>query len=114
MMGFFFIFYLNIFGQNSNQADSLELIYTSGTFVEQDKLKILESLAKNSADPEKNLIFSNILIETARALDSSRYLFIGYLYRGYAYKSKGDFIEAMDSFILAAKLIKIIKLAWLW
>jgi len=102
--GFFFIFYTNVFSQDAKLADSLETVYVSGAYKEQDKLKILEGLAVNHNDPEKQLTFSVELLETAKALDSTDYLFKGFLHKGNAFKSKGDYNEAMKSYIFAAEI----------
>ena len=104
IMGFFFIFYTGAFSQDAKRGDSLEAVYTQGTYREQDKLKILEGLAINHNDPEKALTFSIELIETAQALDSLQYLFSGFLAKGNALKLKGDYNRAMENFILAAEI----------
>jgi len=103
-MGFFFIFYANVFSQDSKLADSLETVYVSGAYKEQDKLKILEGLAIHHNNPEKKLIFSVELLETARALDSTDYFFNGLLYKGNALKRKGDYSKAMESYFQAAEI----------
>ena len=103
-MGFFFIFCLNIFSQNPKLVDSLEAVYASGLYKEQDELKILYGLAVGHIDPEKKLIFSDKLIETARSLDSINYLIKGLIYKGYAFKYKGDLTESMDNFMQAGKI----------
>lgn len=104
IMGFFFIFCSAVFSQDAKLADSLEIVYKQGTYKEQDKLKILEGLALNHNDPEKQLIFSSELLETAQDLDSTDYLFIGFLHKGNALKAKGDYSMAMENFILAAEI----------
>ena len=104
MMGFFFIFCSAVFSQDAKLGDSLDTVYASGDYKEQDKLKILEGLAANHNDPEIQLTFSVALLETAQALDSLQYLFNGLLHKGNAFKSKGDYNEAMKNFILAAEI----------
>ncbi|MEN8125724.1 MAG: adenylate/guanylate cyclase domain-containing protein [Bacteroidota bacterium] len=72
-------------------------------FEEQDRLKILEELAISNSDPEKKLTYSKELIQTAQILDSIDYLYVGYLQKGNAHKSKGDYIKALDCYIKASK-----------
>ena len=101
MLGFFFIVSSGVYGQNQKLADSIESDYLEGNFNEQDRLKILRDLAVNHSDPEKKLIFSIELIESASALDSIHYLFSGYLQKGHAYKNKGELGSALESYFQA-------------
>jgi len=103
-MGFFFIFYANVFSQDAKLGDSLETVYVSGAYKEQDKLKILEGLAIHHNNPGKKLFFSVEFLETARTLDSTEYLFNGLLYKGNALKRKGDYSEALESYFQAAEI----------
>ena len=103
-MGFFLIFYSGLYSQDQRIADSLELIYSSGKFEEQDRLKILKELAIENADPEKKLTFSKELIKISGKLDSTEYLYSGYMQKGTALREKGDLGLALDSYIVAANL----------
>ena len=104
LLGFFLFLITCTFGQNIQRIDSLESIYELGTYEEQDKLIILNSLAFNHSDPDKRLIFSEELIENARAMDSRDHLFNGFLNKGYALSAKGDFNEALETFYQAAEI----------
>ena len=99
-----FIFQFGIIGQNQTVSDSLETEYLAGNYKEFNKLKILSSLALNLENPEKQLKYSLELIETAKLLDSSKYLFDGYLSKGNALRLKSDLIQAQESYFNAAKI----------
>ena len=103
-LGFFFIFFSVVFSQNKQLVDSLESVYLLGAYKEQDKLVILEALSLNHSDPDKKLIFSEEFLETAQAVDSINYLFIGFLNKGYALTDKGDYSEALETFFQAAEI----------
>ena len=104
LIGFFLMTSSLIYGQNKNLADSVENIYVRGVFNEDNRLKILLSLAENHIDPEKKLHFSNELIKTAQDLDSTDYLFTGYLQKGTAYRKKGELSNALESYLTASKV----------
>lgn len=102
-LGFLLVFSSNIFGQNQSLADSLDLVYVTGNFKEQDRLNIILELAVNHVDPEKSLVYSEKLIEKAQELDSTQYLYNGLLQKGNALKAKGDLTEALRIYIEAAE-----------
>ena len=104
ILGFFLIFYTSIYSQKQRVADSLEAIYLSGEFKEHDKLKILKELAINQSDPEKLLTYSEEIIQIARALDSSDYLYSGFLRKGGAYRDLGEYKKALACYFDAAKI----------
>ncbi len=104
ILGFFLLFYSLIYSQDQKKADSLELIYDSGNYKEQDQLKILNGLAKNHIDPEKQLIYSTKLIHLATKLDSTNYLWFAYSMQGTALRNKGDYSNALKSHIKAAQI----------
>tara|TARA_R110001583_G_scaffold1775_5_gene13622 strand:+ start:2974 stop:4839 length:1866 start_codon:yes stop_codon:yes gene_type:complete len=104
LMGFFCLQFLILNAQNQRISDSLEIIYKSHTFNSQDELKILKALAEDETYPEKKLLLSLKLIETALKLDSTSYLFSGYLQKGNAFRLKSDLTKALESFFKAAKI----------
>lgn len=103
-MGFFFILCLVGYSQDKTQGDSLELIYKGGRYKKQDQLKILKSLAVNHTDNEKRLAYSELLIKIARELDSTDYLFQGFLEKGNTLRLKSDLSHALESYFQAARL----------
>lgn len=104
-LGFFFIFYLSVFGQTQLSIDSLESIYQSGRYAEHDKLKILKELAINHSNNDRRLFFSEELIREADALDSNSYLFQGFLEKGNSLRIKSDLSHALESYFQAAQLV---------
>jgi len=66
-------------------------------------------LATNTEDPQKMLDFSIVLIETAQKLDSSMYLYSGFLNKGNALRLKSDLTQALESYFEAAKIAGIEK-----
>lgn len=108
-MGFFFIFCSGLYCQDQKIADSLESVYSKGTFKEQDQLKILKQLAIENADPEKKLTYSLELIKAAQKMDSIAYLYSGYLNKGTALREKGDLSQALDSYFQAENLATELK-----
>ena len=103
-LGFYLLFCSLIYSQDQKKSDSLELIYNSDNFEEQDRLKILEGLAFNHTDPEKQLIYSNELIQLVTKLDSTNYLWSAYTMQGTALSHKGDYSNALKSLIKAAEV----------
>jgi class 3 adenylate cyclase/Tfp pilus assembly protein PilF len=108
IVGFFFIIYSSIYGQDKStiDIDSLSQIYKSGIYKKQDKLKILKELAVNHTDPEKILQYSEELIEAARGLDSIDYLFQGYLEKGNALRFKSNLSHALQSYFQGAQIVE--------
>ncbi len=64
----YFIIFSSIYSQDKKEIDSLELVYTSGDFEEQDRIKILQILASNHLNPEKQLEYSIELINLSQEL----------------------------------------------
>ena len=104
VLGFFYLFCPMAKGQDQRFADSLEVVYKTGNFLEQDRLKILHQLVTSFENPERKLNYSYELIERAQRLDSNQYLFDGYLQKGTALRLKSDLTEALKSYFEAAKI----------
>ncbi len=102
-LGFFLIYMGIIHGQNQQLADSLELLYSQGNFEEHNRLKILEQLAINQLDPEKKLSRSDELIRLALEMDSTSYLWSGYIQKGTAYKVKANYDKSLENYFHAAE-----------
>ena len=103
-MGFFFIFCIGLFAQNQSLTDSLELIYESGQFDEKDQLNNLKHLARYHTDQQKRIEFSDELIKAAKAVDSVKFLWSGYLEKGHALNKIGDLNLALKNYLLAADI----------
>ena len=104
MLGFFFIGYVGVYCQDQTYLDSLEIVYSKGNLLEQDRLDILLELARSITNPQNKLLYSIELLETAQALDSSSYLYDGFLHKGNALSQKGDLPQALESYFQAAKI----------
>jgi class 3 adenylate cyclase len=102
--GFFCLFYLNTFSQNQKLSDSLEIVYNNKTFAPQDELDILRQLVGTGSNNDKKLFFCEKLIKKATELDSSKYIYIGYLQKGNTYRLKSDLTKALDCFFKATKI----------
>ena len=103
--GFFFIFCPGAYSQKRTHLDSLESVYIQGLYEDHDKLKILKELAVNHTDTEKKLLFSEELIKAAEALDSTDYLFQGFLEKGNAYRLRSDLSDALESYFQGATIV---------
>lgn len=105
------LFCLNIllpiasYSQDQTRADSIEKIYNSSNKAKQD-LKVLKGLAENTIAPYMKLKFSKELLKHAKKQDSSSYLYTGYLQKGNALASRGDFSDALESYFKAASVAK--------
>ncbi|SDS22591.1 adenylate/guanylate cyclase domain-containing protein [Gramella sp. MAR_2010_147] len=105
------LFCLNIllpiasYSQDQTRADSIEKIYNSSNKAKQD-LKVLKGLAENTIAPYMKLKFSKELLKHAKKQDSSSYLYSGYLQKGNALASRGDFSDALESYFKAASVAK--------
>lgn len=96
---------LTCLSQSPSSIDSLETLYTEGTYAPQQKLLLLKELAINHPDAERALFYSEQLIEAAQAVDSIEYLFQGYLEQGNAYRLKSDLSQAMESYYQGARIV---------
>ncbi|MCB7482279.1 adenylate/guanylate cyclase domain-containing protein [Christiangramia sediminis] len=95
----------NTIAQDQAIADSLEKIYSSN-YKLQNNLKLLKELSENSIAPYKKLKFSNELLKAAKEKDSSTYIYSGYLQKGNALASRGDFSEALESYFKAGSVAR--------
>lgn len=100
-----FLLSVNSIAQDQTIADSLEKIYVSNNKL-QNNLKLLKELSENSIDPYKKLKFSNELLIIAKEKDSPTFVYSGYLQKGNALASRGDFSEALESYFKAGSVAK--------
>lgn len=104
LIGFFCLVYNSSFSQNISISDSLESVYRMGGYDKKDQLKILDTLSRNHPDPQKVLQYSTELIQKAKLLDSSQYLFSAILRKGNALRLKGDYAQALGTYFEAASI----------
>ncbi len=103
-MGFFLVFCAQLFCQGQQTIDSLEQVYLSSTYKDQEKLKLLQELAFNHNDPEKALHYSEESILNAKRLDSTLRLYHAYFNKGNALTRKGNLSEALESYFKGAEI----------
>jgi adenylate cyclase len=101
--------YSNFFSQNKKLADSLVSLHNSKKYAEKDVLSILKGLAVNHPNSDEKLKYSLQLIKLAKQLDSTQYLYSGYLEQGNAYRLKGDFNLALKCYVNAGKIVSLKK-----
>ena len=101
---FILVFSWALHGQNQVIADSLERVYNSGSFDEKDRLQLLFGLARNHQDPENILRYSNELLRSAKALDSTERMIDAYIQKGNALRLKGDLNLALTNFLEGFKI----------
>jgi len=92
------------FGQNPEVSDSLIKIYESGNYDSAQRLYLLDRIARNNPNLDESLKYSDQLLIEAIAVDSSRYVYRGYLNRGQALEQKGDLSEALESYFKAVDI----------
>lgn len=103
ILGFFFI--SPTYAQDlKKDIKIVEEEYISKTFNTQDELKILSQLSSEISDPDKILEYSNLLIDKAKLVDSTRYLFDGYLQKGNAYSLKRELSKALEFYQMASTI----------
>jgi len=93
------------FGQNRNVSDSLIQLYESGNYDPLQQLDILDQIAQNSPYPDESLKYSDQLLKVAIAVDSSKYVYLGYRHQGNAHEQKGDLSMALESYFKAGEFI---------
>ncbi|NEV93995.1 tetratricopeptide repeat protein [Psychroflexus sp. YR1-1] len=103
ILGFFFIG--TSYSQNHPSAlDSLEQLYSSGAFDQNDELRLLSKLVKELEDRSKIIRYGDLLIEKATKADSTQYLFTANLQKGNVYLLESELSKALESYQIAAKL----------
>jgi len=100
LIGFLCLVYNSSFSQNISISDSLESVYRVGAY----DINTLKELSTNHPDPQKKLQYSSELIQKAKLLDSSEFLFIGFLQKGQALRLKSDFPQALESLFEAVEI----------
>lgn len=104
IMGFVFMFYPQMYGQNQMLADSLESVYLQKEFKEENHLPLLLSLSQSQTIIDKRLKYIEELMSLSQELDSTFYLHKAYLEKGNALTKKGDLNEALENYLRAAEI----------
>ena len=105
-IAFLIAFSAFVYSQQKTHVDSLVSEYRSGKYAKQDKLSLLKQIIEGYTDPEKRFEYSDLLIEAAKAVDSTGYLCDGYAQKGNALRLKGDLSKALENYFLAAKIAR--------
>ncbi|TYA58994.1 adenylate/guanylate cyclase domain-containing protein [Formosa maritima] len=92
------------FSQNQKIADSLVSLYNSGNY-KGNELELISDILWDETNPDTKLYYSELLISKSE-IDSKLEEFLkrGYLYKGYALSSKGNNVEALESFFKSLEL----------
>ncbi len=99
----FFLFLSTSAQKFPDGIDSLERIYQLKKYANtEEELKLLLNLSRQHNDPQKIMFYSDKIIESKSAHDSIK--FTGHLQKGNAYRLKGDYSKALNSFFVALKI----------
>jgi len=90
------------FAQNQMVADSLILLYNSGSY-QMDELDLLSKIAQNETDEKTSLQYAEELINLAAKDSIYEYLFKGHLLKGNALASMGGNVLALEAFLECQK-----------
>ena len=90
------------FAQNQMVADSLILLYNSGSY-QMDELDLLTKIAQNETDEKTSLQYAEELINLAAKDSIYEYLFKGHLLKGNALASMGGNVLALEAFLECQK-----------
>jgi hypothetical protein len=92
------------FSQEIQNLDSLELSFRAGKYEESHRLMILQQLAREHEDNNKKILYSTELIDISVEMDSIDKQFDGYIARGHAQITKGEFSVALEDYFEASKI----------
>jgi len=92
------------FSQEIQNLDSLELSFRAEKYDKSDRLMILNKLAREHEDNNKKILYSTELIEISDEMDSIDRQFNGYIARGHAQITKGEFSVALEDYFEASKI----------
>ena len=89
-------------GQNREEiSDSLINLYESGKYDPSEHLELLRAIASSNPNPDEALEYNDLLLKEAIRMDSSNYIYEGYLQRGNSLEIKGDLSKALESYFKA-------------
>ena len=85
-------------------SDSLIKIYESGKYDPSEHLELLRAIASSSPNPDEALKYNDLLLKEAIRMDSSNFIYEGYLQRGNSLEIKGDLSKALESYFKAVDI----------
>lgn len=100
-LGFFHSYLLK--GQVS-RVDSLDFVYESGEYSQDQELSLLKELSRETQDPQKKLDYSQRLIKRINETDSIIYLYDALMQEGSAFRLISKLPDALNSFLKASKI----------
>lgn len=107
LIGFFLFNFIASFGQDQKKVDSLLIEYQEENLSSEEKLDLLYNLGfYESNDLDAALKYSNELIKLATALDSTQYIYEGYMNKGNAYRLLGDLDKSLESFFKSSEVAR--------
>lgn len=91
--------------QNQIKADSLKLVlHTDKNLEAKEQMKILESIAIFSSNPDEVIQYAENLIALANKSGNTEYIAYGYYHKGCGYRLKGDLNLALENLFKCASL----------
>lgn len=99
-----FLLSQNLYSQDQNIADSLEVVFEKAGSAGKKDLGLLRILSENHIEPAKKLKYSKQLFEAAKEKDCTSLMYSGLLQTGNAYLAKGDYSKALDSYFKAGNI----------
>ena len=107
LIGFFCIFTISTFAQDQRIADSLAIIYQTGTLKDEARLELLRGLSFNEVkDYQLGLQYAEELIQLSKKNSNYSYLSQGYFQKGSTKKILGDLEEALGAFFKSAEIAR--------
>ncbi|MGB5203848.1 adenylate/guanylate cyclase domain-containing protein [Eudoraea sp.] len=92
-------------GQNREViSDSLINLYESGKYDPSERLELLMAISSSSPNPDEALEYNDLLLKEAIRMDSSNYIYEGYLQRGNSLEIKGNLSKALESYFKAVDI----------
>ncbi|MEQ8925099.1 MAG: tetratricopeptide repeat protein, partial [Fulvivirga sp.] len=102
------IFYLQTdqisLAQKYNVSDSLIKVLENDEIEGEARLIILNQIGNQVPEPEQKEKYANLLIEEAKHLKQNRFLFLGYISKGYAQKLLGNHTMALTAYLDAVEI----------
>lgn len=109
MTGLFLFIGMLAICQNQQRADSLIRVYKSGDYPKGEVLAIFKAIAENETNLDKKLEYSELLISTATQNSNLKMVYSGYLQKGNALQLKGDYAEALKSYLNSLEIANEIE-----
>jgi len=89
----------SLLAQNQAVSDSLKNILENYSHDTEEHLEILEQIAFNENEPNQGLRYANKLIQRATALGNDKFIYHGYLQKGYKLNLLGELDAALEALL---------------